>query len=65
MSPGDPLPSGLTVDQLDIGDLLNSLVITGHRGRLAYAADLFSTQVEVAVANLVVVVTRESTQRGG
>jgi signal transduction histidine kinase len=61
LSPGDPLPSGLTVDQLDIGDLLNSLPVTGHRGRLAYAAYLFSTQVEVAnVANLVVVLTREA-----
>ena len=61
LSPGDPLPSGLTVDQLDIGDLLIGLPVTGHRGRLAYAAYLFSTQVEVAnVANLVVVLTRDA-----
>ena len=53
--------SGLTVDQLDIGDLINGLPVTGHRGRLAYAAYLFSTPVTVAnVANFVVVLTREA-----
>jgi signal transduction histidine kinase len=62
LSPGQPLPSGLTVGQLDMADLINSLPVSGHRGRLAYAAYLFSTQVTVADVgdNLVVVLTRES-----
>ncbi len=61
LSPGQPLPSGLTVGQLDMADLINSLPVSGHRGRLAYAAYLFSTQVTVAgVDNLVVVLTRVS-----
>jgi two-component system sensor histidine kinase BaeS len=61
LSPGQGLPSGLSVSQLDTGDLINGLPVTGHRGRLAYAAYLFSTPVTVAnVDNLVVVLTREA-----
>jgi signal transduction histidine kinase len=72
LSPGEPLPSGLTVGEptcprsgpagcLDIGDLINGLPVTGNRGRLTYAAYLFSTPVTVAnVASFVVVLTRES-----
>ena len=56
----EPLP-GLTVDQLDEGDLINGLPVTGHQGRLAFAAYLFSTPVTVAnVASFVVVLTREA-----
>ena len=61
LSPDAPLPSGLTLSQLDIGDLINGLPVTGHRGRLVYAAYLFSTPVTVAdVDNLVVVLTRQA-----
>ena len=61
LSPGEPLPNGLTVGQLDIPDLINGLPVTGSRGRLAFAAYAFSTPVEVAnVATLVVVLTREA-----
>jgi signal transduction histidine kinase len=61
LSPGQSLPSGLTENQLDLPDLLNGLPVTGNRGRLAFAAVLFSTPVTVAnVASFVVVLTREA-----
>jgi two-component system sensor histidine kinase BaeS len=66
LSPGQPLPSRLTIGQLNIEeDIANSgflgAPITGHRGSLAWAAVLFSTPVPVeGVATLVVVLTREA-----
>ncbi len=61
LSPDQPLPSGLTPGQLNLSDLINGLPVTGHRGRLAFAAYLFSTQIPVAnVDNLVVVLTRQA-----
>jgi signal transduction histidine kinase len=72
LSPSGPvvLPSGLSVKQVETPDLIEGLPVSGHRGRLAWAAFLFSTSVPVGHAgtggerfdfvNLVVVLTREA-----
>lgn len=64
-SPGPTLtlPSGLSVSQLETDPQLfiSSQPVSGHLGRLAWAALLFSPPVPVAgVQNLVVVLTREA-----
>jgi signal transduction histidine kinase len=64
-SPGPTLslPSGLSVDQLENNPQLfiSSQPVSGHLGRLAWAALLFSPPVPVAgIQNLVVVLTREA-----
>jgi signal transduction histidine kinase len=67
-SPGPTvaLPSGLSLNELSNLEFnsqapLNNLPVSGHHGRLAWAALFFSPPVPVAgVQNLVVVLTREA-----
>ncbi len=60
------LPGGLHQGDLDMAQLIVSQSASGHRGRLAWGAYLFSTRYPVAttrsfkVVNLVVLLTRES-----
>lgn len=64
------LPSGLRPGDVETADLVDGLPVTGHRGGLAWAALLFSTQKPVAIGgpqcpgcqdvNLVVVLTRRA-----
>lgn len=57
------LPSGLKLSQPDLDQLFETNRVSGSRGRLAWAADLFSTDVPVGATgsvNLVVVLTREA-----
>jgi signal transduction histidine kinase len=64
------LPSGLRPGDVETANLVEGLPVTGHRGGLAWAALLFSTQKAVATGgprcpscqfvNLVVVLTRQA-----
>jgi len=57
------LPSGLSVNQLETPQLIDALPVSGHRGRLAWAALLLPRPVPIARGssiNLVVVLTREA-----
>ena len=71
LDPNGPvtLPSGLSVQQVESG-VIEYESVSGHRGRLAWAAYLFSTGVPVGhaghtdVLNLVVVLTAGSADRG-
>lgn len=60
------LPGGLRPGDMDMAQLIVSQSDSGHRGRLAWAAYLFSTKYPVArarrfdVVNLVVVLTRRA-----
>lgn len=69
LSPGSPvaLPSGLTASDLDMEQLLFGQPVSGEKGRLAWAAFLFSLSVPVlsgpgqaSSVTLVVVLTREA-----
>jgi signal transduction histidine kinase len=72
LDPNEPvtLPSGLSAQQVESPALIEYGSVSGHRGRLAWAAYLFSTGVPVGhaghggnrtdVLNLVVVLTREA-----
>ncbi|HYA45790.1 MAG TPA: HAMP domain-containing sensor histidine kinase [Acidimicrobiales bacterium] len=72
LGPAGPvaLPSRLPLNQVDTAQLILGQPVSGHRGRLAWAAYLFSTDVPVAnatacgsrfgVVNLVVILTREA-----
>lgn len=58
-----PLPSGLSVNQLLTGGLLEGDPVSGHRGRLVWAAQLVATPIPEgngASVNAVVVLNREA-----